>query len=207
MKRNGVLLGGLGALIILSVCVGGLARSGGQSAGTRAVCVDVVRIFNEYQRQKDLSEEMKQLQDKLQLESDERKRRIDTQQATLDAMNPNDPAYVGKMREMVKMQIEYKNWFELKQAEMTREIAVWSARIYTEILNAIEQIAMQDGYDVVLYRDEFEPITSDPETIREQIRGRKVLYCSPAADITDIALKKLNDDYRALPRTKMLDIP
>jgi len=207
MSRSGVLAGCLAVVIVLSVYGGLQAHNGGQAAGMRIACVDVVHIFNEYQRQKDLSEEMKDLQEKLQLEGDERKRRIDAQQATINAMSSNDPALVGKMRELLRMQIEYKNWFELKQAEMTREIAVWSARIYGEVLEVVEKIAVQDGYDIVLYRDEFEPLMSEPEAIREQIRSRKVLYCGPRADITQIVLDKLNADYRAQPRAKMLDIP
>jgi Skp family chaperone for outer membrane proteins len=207
MSRSGVLAGCLAVVIVLSVYEGSQAHNGGQPAGMRVACVDVVHIFNEYQRQKDLSEEMKDLQDKLQLEGDERKRRIDAQQATISAMSSNDPALVGKTRELLKMQIEYKNWFELKQAEMTREIAIWSVRIYGEVLEVVERIAVQDGYDIVLYRDEFEPLMTDPEAIREQIRSRKVLYSSPRANITQIVLDKLNADYRAQPRTKMLDIP
>jgi len=76
-----------------------------------------------------------------------------------------------------------------------------------DFAGVVEKIAAQDGYDIVLYRDEFEPILTDPEAVREQIRSRKVLYCSPRADITAIVLDKLNADYRAQPRTKMLDIP
>lgn len=207
MSRSGVLAGCLAVVIVLSVYGGLQAHNGGQAAGMRSACVDVVHIFNEYQRQKDLSEEMKDVQDKLQLEGDQRRRQIDAQQATVNAMSSDDPALVGKMRELLKMQIEYKNWFELKQAEMTREIAIWSANIYSEVLKVVEKIAVQDGYDIVLYRDEFEPLMSEPEAIREQIRSRKVLYCSPRADITSIVLDKLNADYRAQPRQKMLDVP
>lgn len=175
--------------------------------GARVACIDVVRVFNEYQRQKDLSEEMKQVQQKLELENQQRRQRIDSLQATLDAMNQNDPAYVQKLREMMEMQIDYKNWFEVRQASLNREIAFWSAKMYREIAKATEDIAQQQGYDIVLYKDEFQTAATDPNEVREQIRVRKLIYANPRVDLSQVVQEKLNADYRATPQKQMIQVP
>jgi hypothetical protein len=44
----------------------------------------------------------------------------------------------------------------------------------------------------------------DPDVIREQIRSLHLLYANPAIDLTQVVLDKLNAEYRAKPRQKML---
>jgi Skp family chaperone for outer membrane proteins len=185
----------------------GLYASGrGGMSGGNIACLDVVKIFNEYQRQKDLTEEMRGEQGKMQSEADERRRRIDSLQATLDAMSPDDPLYAKKTREMLQLQIDYKNWADLLQADMAREIGVWTKRVYRELLGAAEEIAQREGYDVVLYMSPPELLGFEPDAIKEQVRLRKVVWANPTMDITQAVLDKLNADYRAMPRTKMIQI-
>lgn len=173
----------------------------------RVATLDVVKVFNEFQRQKDLSEEMKQLQDKLQAENTTRRNKLDEEEASLSKISQDDPTYVARTRELLAKQIEYKNWSDLKQADVTREIALWSCRIYTEIAKAAGDVAQEQGYDIVLYKDEFECNTTNPDQIREQIRSRKVIYGSPSVDISQLVLDKLNSDYRAKPRAPMMFVP
>ncbi len=199
-----------GAVVTLAVLAltGGLrAQNAAPLPPARVASIDIVKVFNEYQRQKDLTEEMKQVQDKLELENQQRRQKIDAAQATVDAMNAQDPARAGKMRELLAMQVDYKNWFDLNQAAMGREVGVWSATIYREITKAAEQIAVDKGYDIVIYRDEFQPTSMDPNEVRDQIRNRKLIYANPRIDIGQPVLDKLNAEYRTQPRTKMISIP
>lgn len=173
----------------------------------RVAAIDVAAAFNEYQRQKDLTEEMNKLRKQLDEENRARLQKIDAKQKELDMLDANDPAYVKRMRDLLAMQIEYKNWFDLKQAELSREVSVWTARIYREITQAVEQVAQREGFDLVLYQQEFPPASLDPEEMKNRIRNRTVVYTSPAADLTQAALDKLNADYRAAPAAPMLNVP
>jgi Skp family chaperone for outer membrane proteins len=107
---------------------------------------------------------------------------------------------------LLQMQIEYKNWLDLSQTDVSREVALWTARVYKDISEMVGQIAEQEGYNVVLYHEQFTPRGSDPQTIREQIANRKVIYVSPSADLSQLVLDALNAKYRSEPRRKMLDL-
>jgi len=203
----GLVTGAATGLVVLGFAQSLRAQVGGAGPTGRIACVDVVQVFNEFQRQKDLTEEMRELQDRLNEENKQRRQKIDALQAEIDKLDPDDPAYVTRMREMLAMQIDYKNWVDLKQADMSREVGVWSVRIYREILKAVEELARRDGYDLVLYRGQFEPVSMDPEQIKEQIRSNHLLYASPSVDITQVVTDKLNRDYRAQPRVKMMLVP
>lgn len=210
MKRNQL------AAVVLTVAVAATtftvtrtlhAQAPGTPLTGRFACVDVVKAFNEYQRQKDLAGEMADLQQKLQDENISRRNKIDAAQAELDKLDREDPTYPERMRAFLAMQIDYKNWAELKQADMSREIGVWTVKIYRDIQKAAGEVAKRDGYDLVLYKGEFEQTSPDPDAIREQIRSLQILYSNPSIDITQALVDKLNNDYRTQPRAKMMMVP
>ncbi len=183
------------------------AQSGGAPPSGVTAIVNVVYVFNEYQRQKDLTEEVNQLKAELEAEEVERRNKIDALQATIDAMDPNDPNYTQRMHELFQMQVEYRVWGEVKNADLKREIGLWTVRMYRELVAKVEEIAEQQGYDLVLYRGQFEQLSSEPEVIREQIRTNHVLYASGSIDITQTILESLNQEYRSQPQKKMLYVP
>jgi Skp family chaperone for outer membrane proteins len=200
---NGAVAGVVVGLALLIAT--GVLRAQGTSA--RSSCcvasIDVVKVFNEFQRQKDLQEDLRQTQQALQAENDARRQRIDSLQATLAALDPTDPTAKGRWAELLRMQIDYKNWADFSQAEVEREVGVWTARMYQEILAATQEAAEAQALQIVVYRDEFEPV-ANVQQVREQIRARRVVYASPTTDLTQSVLDRLNSAYRAQPRTRML---
>lgn len=201
---TGIAIGGAVGVVLASAGALWAQAKGGGSG--RVIAVDVVKVFAEYQRQKDLSEEMKNKNDQLQKENQTRREAIETLQTTVERMNPDDPLYTSKMRDVLQMQIEYKNWFDLNQADMAREVGVWTAKIYKEIVAGAGDMAQREGIDLVVFKDEFEPKTYDVEAIRQQISNRKILYASGSADYSPQLIEKLNTVYRAQPRTNMLQV-
>lgn len=180
--------------------------AGVMQAAPAVAGVDVVKVFNEYERQKDLTTQMEQIQSTLDAENSARRQRIDAKQQRLATLQPTDPTYDASREELLRMQIEYKNWVDLKQAQMAREVARWSSRVYEEIIAAVAQVAQQSGVEMVIYKDEFVPQLDNPDAMREQIRQRKVLYCSGQADLTAMVLNRLNTTYRSQPKATMIDI-
>jgi Skp family chaperone for outer membrane proteins len=198
------LLAGVAGAVVLTSFTSLEAQNRGGTGGV--VCIDVVKIFDEYNRQKDLSEEMKQIQEDMRSEVETRQKKIESLQATLDAMDPSDPTITKKMREMLQMQIDFKNWSDLMQADMAREVGLWTRRIYEEIVSVAEEMAQRNGYSMVLYREAPALQGFDPEVLRDQIRMRKLIWCSDAVDITQTVLDQLNDRYDNEPKTQMLQI-
>ena len=201
---------GLSAGIVIGAvtftAVTGLHAQSRGSNECRVACLDVVTIFSQYDRQKDLTEEMRVINQEMQDEEQRRRGQIDSLQATLDAMSPDDSTMVKRQREMLQMQIDYKNWGELMQVDMAREVGLWTRQIYNEIMDATEEHAQRQGFDIVLYKDQPELVGFDPDAIRDQIRSRKLLYYNPTVDITQTVLDKLNANYRAQPKTQMLQL-
>lgn len=205
-RWTGLLAGGVVGVVVFTAATSLQAQGRRGSSAGDVACLDVIKIFNEYDRQKDLEAEMKVFREEMQDEMERRRGAIDSLQATLDAMSRDDPTYVKRTREMLQLQIDYKNWLDLMQADMAREVGLWTWKIYNEILVVTEELALREGYDMVFYLDQLQLVGYDPETVRDQIRSRKLLYASPAADVTQAVLDRLNANYRAQPKTQMLQV-
>lgn len=205
------LAAGLGVATVLFVSTQGLWAQQGAAGRTptgRVAALDIVKTFNEYDRQRQLGDEMKKEQSRLQAEDTKRRQDLDGMRSALDTLNPTDPTYAKRTRELLAKQIDYKNWLDLTQAQINREIGLWSAQMYKDIVLAAEQLSVANGYDMVIYKDEFElPANLDPQAIRDQIRARKLIYANPAIDITNQIIEKLNGEYRSKPVQPMLQIP
>lgn len=208
MRANGtaVLVGLVSGVVLLVVVRGLHAQSQAKPGQCCVATIDINMVFNEYQRQKDLADELRQWQEKSRLEGEARRQKIDAAQAALDALSPSDPVAPARWRELAQMQIDFKNWTEYTQAEMQREIGLWTAKVYQEIVAATEELARARGLEVVLFRDEFRP-AANPDQLREQILRRGVVYASAATDVSQPVLERLNATYRAQPRVKMMGGP
>jgi Skp family chaperone for outer membrane proteins len=185
----------------------GLGAQGKAAPTGRVAYVNVIKALNEFQGQKDLVEEIAKAQDKLAAENKARRDKLDTSQAELERLDPQDPTMVQRMREHLAQQVDYKNWGEMAQLNLAREFGIWSVRFYKDLLKVTEEIAKREGYDLVLYKGEFESISMDPEQIKEQIRSLHVLYANPTTELTQLVLDKLNADYRAKPKAPMIPAP
>ncbi len=209
MKRSwwtGLLAGVALGAAVFTAGRGLYAQNRASLSTGRIACLDVIFIFNEYQRWKDLEEEMKVVREDTQKEIERRRDQIDTLQGTLNVMSPDDPMYAKKTREMLALQIDYKNWSDLMQADMAREVGIWTRRMYKEVLEVTAELALREDYDMVFYVSPPDLRGFDPDAIQEQIRARKLVYASPRVDITQVVLDKLNANYRAQPKTQMLQI-
>lgn len=210
MRRNwltGLLAGVAGSVLALVVVETIQAQSAAAPATGRVASINVLRIRNDYQRYKDLLDEDKAHRDRLTEEENARKGRITNLESTIDAMGNEDPMRPERMREWMQMQIDYKNWGEMAQLTLAREFGLWSIEVYKDIYKAAEELARQQGYDLVVFAEPFEPMSIEPQALENQVRLQKVIYANPTIDLTQLVLDRLNEQYRGVPRQKMMQIP
>ncbi len=204
---SGILTGAVVAVIAIVFTENIHAQGGRSATGGRIACVDLGVAFNEYQRTKDLEEEIAKLREQLQTEEQQRRQQLDARMAEIDRLAMDDPTRRDRLKELFDMQVELGVWAEAKAAHLARETAIWYIRTYEEVVAKTTEIAERDGYDMVFYKDQFEPISMELEAIKQQMRMNKLLYAHPSVDLTQTVLDKLNADYRAQPRTDMLYVP
>ena len=67
--------------------------------------------------------------------------------------------------------------------------------MYEQILKTIGDVARENGYAIVLYKESAsQPSKNTPELL-QQIERRKVLHCDESVDLTALVLGRLNTSY------------
>ncbi|MCG8405390.1 MAG: OmpH family outer membrane protein [Phycisphaerales bacterium] len=170
-------------------------------SGSGACCVgviDFVRIFNECAEIQDLNQRIRQEEAAIQAEVKKRKEKIAEKQIALSAFQPGTADYEQRRRELMRMNIEANVWFEMAQQDLEKQKFDWTRIIYEKSAKLAGNIAKERGYDILLQFKEFKPevIEQTVAGIRRMIQDRAVIYAVPELDITDMVIRRLNEQYR-----------
>ena len=103
---------------------------------------------------------------------------------------------------MERMKLQF--WFQQARMELEVEKALRLQELYKSVKEAIVDLAEAEGYDIVMLNDASNELLFDRESripaqvqILQQIANRKLLYLSPATDVTDDLIVRMNNAYRA----------
>ncbi len=101
-----------------------------------------------------------------------------------------------------RMKLQF--WFQQARMELEVEKALRLQELYKSVKEAIADLAEAEGYDIVMLNDASDELPFDRESrmpaqlqILQQIASRKLLYLSPATDVTDDLIVRMNNAYRA----------
>ena len=190
-----------------------VARSAGQSDngspsaaskyGSRAAVLDIVRIFEECVRIKDLNEEMRKNMEDFRTEVNQRREAIADQKLRLGAYRVGTEEYEKQRRELLRMNIELRNWAEITESDLERQRFDWTRIIYEQAAGASERIARDRGYDLVMLRTAFKPddiAEQSVQGLRLAIQQRNVVFHAPGIDITDAVLERMDSEYKTAGR-------
>lgn len=186
--------------LILAVGFYGLRYTDAQSSSLvsgQAGVVDIVRVFNEYEKSEFLTEQLKQEKAALDEEQKQKKEVIEFLVVERDSYKPESEEYKNKRNELIQETINLKAWAEFHQELMLDEHKRLTAQLYAEIVNGVKRVAEQEGFSLVLYLDgeQLSPSKNIVE-LRDHIRQRKVVHHDQSVDLTQRVLDSLNAGFR-----------
>jgi len=162
---------------------------------TVAVC-DVVVVFNEYQRAKDLTLRLNERRDALRAENEKRGKAIDVLRTELEGLKAGSKEYEQRLNEVQRLTIERTAWLQFQESLIMRDHQRLTREMYEQILRMIQTVGEQQGFLVVIQRDKESLESQSTQELIQKIASRKVLYNHSSVDITDSVLARLNDQYR-----------
>jgi len=205
MASRWILAAGMGALAAV-VVLGGRSDTNAQAVGVdpgKVAVVDVIRIFNECQQTKDVNERFQLRDEKFAGQRQKLKEAVDRKEDELEAFARGSKEYVERFKQWVQLQIDYGSAIKIHQRRIVRDQVFWTRRTYTQIVQAVEEVAKARGLLLVLYRDDMDLQTDDLQDLGSRLRDRKVVFSAAGLDITQDVLDKVNRDYRASGGVKM----
>jgi Skp family chaperone for outer membrane proteins len=170
--------------------------AGGGSATRVAVC-NIANVLGDYQRAKDLSNDLKEQRDEIEAENKQRVKKAEELQTQLEGYKSGSPKYDETLQAIQRHEIDRRVWLQMKQQEMLRTHRRLLEDMYNDIHTAVSDVAKEKGFDIVLQSQPGElQQAKDVEQLITQIDRQKVLYNIPGIDITAAVLLRVNEAYQ-----------
>ncbi len=201
MKR--VLLTALSIAIFASTINVASAQTSPAASGPAKVgLIDMAKVFQEYQKFKDLREQLKAEIERSDAKAKQLATQVNNIQAQMKDLKPDSPKYA----EMEKLLLNARGSFEAyragEQRELMRRESQIYKEIYVEVTQAVAKYAGLQQYTLVI---RFSPKGADAAENPQQIvdsMNRQVVYHRPSDDITQPVLNYLNRMYARTTSTQ-----
>lgn len=167
------------------------------AAPSRVAVCNIVEVLVEYQRAKDLTKELNDQGEAIEAENKQRLKKAEELQTQLDGLKAGSPKYDETLEAVQRHEVSRQVWLRMKQEEMLRKHRRLTEEMFKDIRAAVEEVAKERGFDIVLQSQPVE--LQEAKNVQEvvaQIDRQKVLYNSPASDITAAVLQRINEGYR-----------
>ena len=183
----------------------------GEDAVKRVGIVDVSRVFQEYQKVKDVENNMQKKYDPdkktLEKEEGDLRAREDELKIVQDTQS-KDRNYILKVQKFQLDKFDFDSKVAALEAKVGKEKTEEMKKVLNEIKAAIRFIGAEEKLDLVLrapdFDTEFDPSRNDrerdePKSASELVRRFRenpVLYYNQTIEITKKVFEKLNGDYK-----------
>lgn len=187
------------SLACLAICLVSYMPSQAQTttASTPRVAVcNVVDVLAQYQRVKDMTAMFDERLGALEAENTRRLKALEQLQTELSGYQPDSDPYNTTLRKWQEQTIQHRVWKEMEEQLILKERVRVMEEMYSDIKQAIRDVAEAQGIDLVLQRSPEQIEAKSATELVSQIDRRKVLYNTDALDISPAVLQRLNENYR-----------
>ncbi|MBN1553214.1 MAG: OmpH family outer membrane protein [Phycisphaerae bacterium] len=172
-------------------------NAAGASAATRTAVCNIVEIFGEYQKAKDMTADLNKQREMIEAENNQRLKKAEVLQTQLEGYKADSPKYDETLEEIQRQQINRQVWLRMKQEEILRKHRRLTEEMFREFRIVIAEVAKEKGFDLVLQSQPVElQNAQNVQQVIAQIDRQKVLYEAPGVDITAVVLQRLNEGYK-----------
>ena len=103
-------------------------------------------------------------------------------------------------------QLQLEQWATLKGGELDLENSLMWQSIYRNLREESAKLAESEGYDYIIVNDGTNEIMTNREVkvplaqqVLEQIGRRNIIFASPATDVSDKLIVRMNNTHAAAP--------
>lgn len=122
----------------------------------------------------------------------------------LDATSDADRPIVNE--ELDRLKLEALSYQRFAAAQVDIERSLMYRDLYQKIQSSVQEIAEQNGYDLVLINDVHREILVNPKAkvsrefqVREQLQVKRIVFSSSQIDITDQIVSHMNLEWEKSP--------
>ncbi len=193
-------------MLLLGVLVGYEVFAGRAMAPASPPVVAVVRIdplFDGLKQKADAAAAVEQLQGEIEAEA--KIRREAAEALTEQHSNAVDATQREALFDKIALEtLKNASWLEAAKQELEVDKAVRLQDLYKKVYDAINSLALTEGYDLVIVDDSGAELPFERKSrvvpqvqVIQKLAMRKVLYVNPTLDVTDDLIMRMNNEFNA----------
>jgi Skp family chaperone for outer membrane proteins len=194
----------LRVLLAAALAVGlPLVLAGTVRAELKLGVVDIVEVTNSYDRTKDASADLQVEQANLKAAAEPKAKALEDMRIKRDGFNRGTEEYKRLDDQLLKTEVEFRNWLGLEQIKIERRHRDVLLDMYNEIVKVATRLGREKSLDMVFTKAFLSPpqidvtVATGLDDLKNRIMGQRVLFPSSVADLTQDVLKTLNAEYKS----------
>ncbi len=172
---------------------------------TTVVAVDLPAVLAGLQQRSVAETELVAMGERIRTEGEQWQTELKAMDTQIKELPETETAAKSELEDrLMRKALEFQEWQRFKAEQADIEKSLLMQDLYMRIRGAITEMAEIEGYDIVLMDDSKDPLSLNPDArasrdaqVRQQIRTKRVLYSSPAVDITDALIERMNNAFAA----------
>ena len=193
------------SMVLLAV-VAGYEVFAGRAAAPAPAVVTVVRIkplFDGLKERADAEAAVDRLLGEIETEAQARQEAIEALRQ--EYSNTVDATEREALADTIAMEtLKNDSWLQTAKQKHELDKAVYLQDLYKKIFDAIQTLALTEGYDLVIVDDSGAALpfyrssrVLPQDQVRQQLTRRKVLFVNPTLDITEDLIMRMNNEFNA----------
>lgn len=160
--------------------------------------IDVEKTFNTLDERGQVQADLAVMAEKYAQESNAMNDEIKDMEKDLGFLEFSSPQYAAKEAALSKKAYEKQAWLTWRQGTMQREQKLRQLDLYKKIIMAAADLAKENGYDLVLYKEtDIQTMARmNPQEQQDAMAQRKLIFFAPDLEITDALITRMNNEYR-----------
>ena len=183
----------------------GVSRPMAPAQPTKIGSINLAKVLDKLQEKSDWEVQLTALQNQIRDQADSRMKKLEAEKKQVETIT--DASEQQRLAEQYALEkLELEQWAGLKGSELDRENSLMWQSIYRNLREESAKLAESEGYDYIIVNDGTNDIMTNREVkvplaqqVLEQIGRRHMIFASPASDVSDKLIVRMNNSHATAP--------
>lgn len=157
--------------------------------------VDISSAFEKYQKRIDLDQELKEQEKGFQDEVNKKRKEIIDLDEETQLLDLGSESRSSNENMLERKNVELEGYAKFAERQLLKKYKDFFENIYQEVVQKVEEIGKQEGFDLIIKKEESDVKSGQISDLQFKIGIRTVLYHSESVDITLDVIDTLNASY------------
>jgi Skp family chaperone for outer membrane proteins len=157
--------------------------------------VDISSVFEKYQKRIDLDQELKEQEKGFQDEINKKRKEIIDLDEEIQLLDLGSESRSSNENLLERKNVELEGYAKFAERQLLKKYKDFFENIYQEVVHKVEEIGKQEGFDLIIKKEESDVKSGKISDLQFKIGIRTVLYHSDSVDITLDVIDNLNASY------------